>query len=1480
MPDDGQQFGSGLDMPTTPPSPANGGGGFGSMFGTRYTTPDPNTSPLDQTADLLKQRVERANQIGTNPFAQFFAPEQARAARDFVPAAVEKLQTIEKQKADIAAGRQQAETMGLAPGEVSDQATKEDRITVAQARALKGDLKAFQGLQAVEPKAAEAIQDQVHSAVAAHLTSAQAGFDKLANARNQSEYAAALKELRKGGSIAGLESLGLKVPEKFEQFGAVRGREAEALRNARIGVDTIRQKLEDRNTYQPMEEKEAKTYANRLTTVFGNLPMDNGTWSRNSAAGTRGAVFNGASNPSDLGKTFAVVKLETMKPIVEQFKEAMPKEDIEKFRNLDRIGTIATKDPNGTYIPPEGLVTKKGERIYLNTNPNVQMGLSEGFATALRGGHGGATGGLLNIETSKRGAVQALLDKIKAGYSGGLDTITGEQVRGYLTQLTQKQQRQVLDGLREYNDKSIADRVGPIAKAAGAAGYDRSLFGLGKSEGGDAIDAAIKEGRQAQIQRMTPFHQAIGGGDGVFQTGAQRPGAGATGVPAGTQPTTQLPGARPLQTPVQQAISPPAPTPSGATPPPTPPGGAPLAIPPGGSPSTGPGGTPSGGGGFLQPQGGAQPDSQPPVGGPMPGRGGLPPGIKLDNPAALDAAANRTIQIESGFKPGSKTGSYVGLGQWSKEELKRHGITNPDDIEQNRTALKTDMQVRAAKLQKDGLPATAANVYLMHQQGEAGLEAHLRNPGKLAWENVRFGYKNDATAKAAIWGNMTPDMRQQFTGKGGVNAVTSGDFTRLWEARYNNTDISGKNTGGRDERTDPDLASYGRKHPRFEPPGFLQRLMSGDVPGGRATTERAREVGTEYAPQIGGMAGMVAGGAAGGPLGAVAGGAAGGGAGQSLKDYLQNREQSAGRIAKEAALQGVLGVVPEGRPIVGAATRMLGAGGVEGGAEAIGGGDAGDVAAAAVRGTGSAVFGESFGRALGMGLHKIYKLFTPDAKQAVIDAAKKYADAADVMRTEEPKLLNAAGASSGPNPKYAAAEVAKTEAETKLKEMLPGAKPEEMAYAHRVTSEGVPKQEAIVSRPGDTEKRAVGAGYQQLEQELPPRKGMKAAAGRAEAVEGTPLKNGPIAAIQNGDVVKSADNIQLAQHVENAIRAPAKTWAEKWNHLKEARTDLLQAERDALTSTEAGRSIKAADMRVFADTIRTQQEKVAEYVFGKKDGAAFIDRLKVLDVRYRKLMDATNGGDIAKAVAMKGDAGREAEKRFIAFAAGDPEAQAAYRAMRGVKGDAFEATIPWTVAAEGIPVIGRGVKLVKMAGMLNEYATRKAAGDSVKFRDLVKLPHDENGRLVRDVAGNAGARAAVGATEDQGGQGASPFDRQITAGPFDPVHLSGTQPKDYLRELSRNPDILAKNIDQASNFNFAGMARYGKPYFRNRPGVNEAIKEGLEKRLSYSEIARQLGVSHGAVMHQADNLNVKSVHGRGRPFKEDVPDWFREEMKQ
>ncbi len=206
-------------------------------------------------------------------------------------------------------------------------------------------------------------------------------------------------------------------------------------------------KLEERNTYQPMEKKEAETYNGRLTTVYGDQ-VTNGTWGRNGAAGTRGLIVNGAADPRNLGKTFTLATPEQRKAISEEAGNAVPKVELEKARAFDRTYELAKPSPEQA---------KRGDVI--NTNPNVQQALAEQLASMLRGGSGGATSGLLNIETSKRGLVQSLLDKITAGYAGGLNTITGKDVRGYMTKLTQGQIREVIDGIKAHNDELLDDRM-------------------------------------------------------------------------------------------------------------------------------------------------------------------------------------------------------------------------------------------------------------------------------------------------------------------------------------------------------------------------------------------------------------------------------------------------------------------------------------------------------------------------------------------------------------------------------------------------------------------------------------------------------------------------------------------------------------------------------------------------------------------------------------------------------------------------------------------------------------------------------------------------------------------------------------------------------------------------------------------------------------------------------------------------------------
>lgn len=1269
-----QQFGSGLRK---------------MLPGPHYETPDPQSSALDQSASLLEQRVKRANSIATNPFAQIFAPEQAAAAREFVPKAVEQLQKIEQQKSAIAAGRVQAQTLGLAPGEASDQATQEDRLTIASSKALKGDIRAFQGIQAVAPERAAAIAPQVYEVVSGHLAKAQLAFDSLSSMQNEGQYRAKVNELRQNGTIAELESLGLKLPASFDAFNATKAAEGRALREARIGINTIGQKLEERNTYQPMEKKEAETYNGRLTTVFGDQ-ITNGTWGRNGASGTRGLIVNGAADPNNLGKTFTLATPEQRKAIKEQFDGAAPKEDIEKYRAFNRTYELATTDAKGKPVP-EGRI---------NTNPNVQQGVAEGLASMLRGGSGGANVGLLKIELAKRGWAQTAIDGLVSNYAGTVNTLFKNADKPYLSQQTQKQIRDVMDVLKTYNDRNIGDRVTDIAKRAGALGLDTAALGLGKNEAAGVIGAALDAGRREQIERMKPNHQAIGGGDGVLQLGAQRPGASPGELPPGAQRANQLPGAQPLLTPVQQA------------------GQAPI-VPP------------------AAQSGGVQPGPPPPPNAPNGGPGTAPQPVKVAGldvnmalpPGVSPSYAQATQRIESGgtrdpWTAGTKGSSASGAFQFIDSTWRDNKPPGAPDRakdatpEQQAQAFATLTAKNAATLKAGNMPVTDTSLYVMHNLGAASGATLLQaNP--------------DADARTLVGEAAARNNPMFFKGRPTVATVLQRYADAVQGAHggaENEPDTGPKPRPGAGGASLAENVASGVAK-AFPPTAVAAEIWGHLTP---AQKEKAKAAVIDEAPALAGTAGAIGGGALAGPPGAIAGGAVGSGAGQALKDYLKGNPQSPREIAKQTFLGGVLGVASEGRPLLAAGARALGAGAVEAGADVAEKGElTADAVDAGVRGVAEAAGGEAFGRALGMVGHKVYSMFAPDARKAVQTAAKDYADATKALETQEPKLPGAGGTGTVANPEYVAAEVKKSKAETKLKDA--GLNPEEAAYAHKVSSEGVPKQEAEAGKPGALEQQRIGKGYRQLEQEV-------GARGVGTPKASPKLPDGPVAAVEAKKV--SAQHAELADHVEMAITAPAANWQEKWTQLKDARSGLLQAERDALGSTATGKTKTAKDMRTLADTVRAQQAKVAKYVFGPKEGEAVMQRLNALDVRYRRLMEATNEGDLSAAARMKGEAGREADRRFRAFAADDPTALAAWAAMRR-HGPHLEQGVHDLVAAERIPVLGKVFSGIKLLGSFNRWMQERAAGSPVKFSEILNAMPDRTPRTVRDIVGGAAQRGAV-----------------------------------------------------------------------------------------------------------------------------------------
>src|SRR5690606_33286324 len=100
---------------------------------------------------------------------------------------------------------------------------------------------------------------------------------------------------------------------------------------------------------------------------------------------------------------------------------------------------------------------------------------------------------------------------------------------------------------------------------------------------------------------------------------------------------------------------------------------------------------------------------------------------------------SRFIQIESGGNPTAMTGSYRGLGQFSREEELELGI---NDDNWTNPQVQTDAIIAVNKRNYDflfdklGRPPTPTELYLSHQQGRGGILAHISKPGNPAWVNM------------------------------------------------------------------------------------------------------------------------------------------------------------------------------------------------------------------------------------------------------------------------------------------------------------------------------------------------------------------------------------------------------------------------------------------------------------------------------------------------------------------------------------------------------------------------------------------------------------------------------------------------------------------------------------------------------------------------------------------------------------------------
>jgi Transglycosylase SLT domain len=150
----------------------------------------------------------------------------------------------------------------------------------------------------------------------------------------------------------------------------------------------------------------------------------------------------------------------------------------------------------------------------------------------------------------------------------------------------------------------------------------------------------------------------------------------------------------------------------------------------------------------------------------------------------------RFAHIESGGNPNARTGSYQGLFQLGPDEWRRYGSGNIYNATDNANAAARKMAAEGAQFQENyGRAPTPTDLYLIHQQGQAGYGAHMANPDAPAWQNMAATgeglKKGSGWARQAIWGNIPDSYKRQF---GNVDNVSSQDFINMWRNKVEGDD--------------------------------------------------------------------------------------------------------------------------------------------------------------------------------------------------------------------------------------------------------------------------------------------------------------------------------------------------------------------------------------------------------------------------------------------------------------------------------------------------------------------------------------------------------------------------------------------------------------------------------------------------------------------------------------------------------------------
>jgi hypothetical protein len=172
---------------------------------------------------------------------------------------------------------------------------------------------------------------------------------------------------------------------------------------------------------------------------------------------------------------------------------------------------------------------------------------------------------------------------------------------------------------------------------------------------------------------------------------------------------------------------------------------------------------------------------------PLPAGQNRPPANVGGTVGPNDPYTKQLVNLESSGKRFAKTGSNYGLGQFSPDQFRHFGITDPYNPQQQYRAIAQERAENIPVARKIlGREPTASELYLMHQQGQTGganlLRAAQNNPNGPAWQTVRERGRSDGYAMRKIHGNIPSDNPLSRVP---ANQVTNAQFKQMWDDRFN-----------------------------------------------------------------------------------------------------------------------------------------------------------------------------------------------------------------------------------------------------------------------------------------------------------------------------------------------------------------------------------------------------------------------------------------------------------------------------------------------------------------------------------------------------------------------------------------------------------------------------------------------------------------------------------------------------------------------